>query len=91
MMPAAAAKAMRAATPSTIAAPNCRVPVSGTPKKAGGTRSTASPTTPPSPEGSGQWALRGKHEANAAASTAPRSQNRTRNRSRLSGRCPSSR
>ena len=56
-----------------------------------GTRRIASPITPPSPDGSGQCALRGRQAAKAAASTAPSGHNRTRSRSRPRKRCPSSR
>ena len=60
----------------TIAATSRWLPASGAPRSTPAARSMASPTTPPSPDGSGQCALRGRHEAKAAASTVPKTQNR---------------
>ena len=86
MMPAAPAKAISAAMPSTMAAARRLAPIIGTPNSTIGSRKTASPMTPPSPHGSGQCALRGRQDANAAANTAPNSHSSMRSFSRLSGR-----
>ena len=56
-----------AAMPITIAMVKRGAPESGAPNTQAGARSSASPITPPSPVGSGQALLGGRHEAKPAA------------------------
>ena len=79
--PDATAKAASAATPSPIPATSRVVPTSCMWNSTTGSRSMASPTTPPSPDGSGQCAERGRHDTKAALNTAPKIHNSTRRRS----------
>ena len=51
--------------PITIAMTKRGAPDSGAPNTQAGTRSSASPMTPPSPVGSGHALLGGRHEAKA--------------------------
>jgi hypothetical protein len=81
-----------AAPPKKRAKPAPKV----TPKRGGGydfpsINLLASPTTPPSPAGSGQPALFGRQDAKAAANATPTSHIRRRSFSRSSGRCPTMR
>ena len=73
--------------PIRIATAKRGAPDSGAPNTQAGTRSSASPMTPPSPVGSGHALLGGRHEAKAAAASAPKIHSTVRMRSRSSGRC----
>ena len=84
--------ATSAATPSTIAAATAAAMPESGPSSNAGTRSIASPITPPSPVGSGQARLRGRQEAKPAASSgADEPERAARSLRGRSGRCVSSR
>ena len=84
--PAAMKIANSEAVPSITAATASWTPDNG-PSRNAGTRSMASPTTPPSPLGSGHFGLFGRHEAKPDASRVPPSQSSRRCHSRSKSRC----
>ena len=84
--PAAMKIANSEAAPNITAATVSWMPDNG-PRKNAGTRSMASPTTPPSPVGSGHFGLFGRHEAKPDASKVPPSQSSKRCHSRSKSRC----
>ena len=69
-MPAATAIAPKAVTPSAAVTASSVMPAKG-PNIIAGTRSIASPITPPNPVGSGQVAVLGRQDANPEASMMP--------------------